>query len=90
VSDTFLTLALTYLFIKAGASLGVQSMKQGPEEVLNHLKINAELLNLPKMGHDENVAYFAAQLNIAPAQPHSSGKSCSLLMFWAYIDGLYS
>lgn len=44
------------------------SMEAGPPHVIEHLRINAELINTPALGVENNVAHTTAQLNIAPAQ----------------------
>jgi hypothetical protein len=41
---------------------------------LNHIRINADLINTPALGDDENIAYTATQLNIAPAEVRESGE----------------
>lgn len=43
-------------------------MTAGPPHVIDHIGINAELINTPALGVDNNVAHTTAQLNIAPAQ----------------------
>lgn len=52
----------------------MKSLRQGPAEILSHICINADLINTPALGDDQNVAYTATQLNIAPAQVRGSGK----------------
>ena len=58
----------------------MSSMTAGPQHVIDHIRINAELINTPALGVDNNVAHTTVQLNIAPAQPSGSCtcqyKSC--------------
>ena len=70
---TLLDLQLSYIYNKAGSAMAMESLEAGPSEVLEHISINADLINVPTMGTDLNIAYTAAQLNIAPAQPYESG-----------------
>jgi hypothetical protein len=53
----------------------MKSMHQGPPEIFQHISINAELINTPAVGDEENVAYTSTQLNIAPAEEDGSGKN---------------
>jgi hypothetical protein len=48
------------------------SMTAGPQQVIDHIRINAELINTPALGVDNNVVHTTAQLNIAPAQHPNS------------------
>jgi hypothetical protein len=61
-------------YCQASASLAMKSLRRGPPEILSHILINAELLNTPALGDEDNVAYTAAQLNISPAEKHHSSK----------------
>ena len=38
-----------------------------PEDYMRLLKEHADMVNLPRVGTDENVAFPAVQANIAPA-----------------------
>lgn len=58
--------------------MAMKSLEAGPSEILEHISINADLTNVPTMGTDLNVAYTAAQLNIAPAQTWSSSRSLNI------------
>ena len=49
------------------------SMEVGPPHVIENIRINAELINTPALGVDNNVAHPTAQLNIVPAQQPDSG-----------------
>ena len=53
--------------------MAMKSLEAGPSEILEHISINADLINVPTMGTDLNIAYTGAQVNIAPAQPYDSG-----------------
>jgi hypothetical protein len=52
----------------------MKSMRQGPPEILANICINAQLINTPALGDEDNVAYTSTQLNIAPAEEDGSGK----------------
>lgn len=54
--------------------MSVQALRYGPSEIVEHLDINSELLNIPAIGVDQNKYFPAAQLNLAPAEPSSSSK----------------
>ncbi len=62
------------MYNKAGSAMAMKSLEAGPSEILEHISINADLINVPTMGTDLNIAYTTAQLNIAPAQPYESGR----------------
>lgn len=57
---------------KASSAIAMAALRQGPSHILEKISINAELINAPSLGVDDNVAYTAAQLNIAPAQAYDS------------------
>ena len=50
----------------------MKSMRKGPPEILSNIQTNAQLINTPAVGDEDNVAYSATQLNIAPAEMHGS------------------
>jgi hypothetical protein len=48
--------------------MAMAALKIGaPEDYLQLLKEHADIVNLPRIGMDENVAFPAVQANIAPA-----------------------
>lgn len=47
----------------------------GPDDLLNNLRRNANLHNVPSVGDPNNYAFPALQLNLAPAVDDSSSKS---------------
>ena len=50
------------------ASMAMMALKLGaPEDYMQLLKEHADVVNLPRIGIDENVAFPAIQANIAPA-----------------------
>ena len=55
--------------------MAMTSMRQGPPEILKNIQLNADFINAPSLGVDDNIAYTAAQLNIAPAQAYGSSMS---------------
>jgi len=65
----------------------MKALREGPSEILEHIRINAELINAPALGDEDNVAYTAAQLNIAPAQRHGSRQSF-LLLIWLLLTNI--
>ena len=48
--------------------MAMKSLEAGPSEILEHISINADLINIPTMGTDLNIVYTGAQLNIVPTQ----------------------
>jgi len=44
----------------------MKALKSGPPTIFQHIRINAELINTPGLGSEDNVAFTAAQVNIAP------------------------
>jgi hypothetical protein len=50
--------------------MAMAALKIGaPEDYMRLLKEHADIVNLPRIGVDENVAFPAVQANIAPAIP---------------------
>jgi len=46
----------------------MEALKIGaPKEYMEQLKEHADVVNLPRIGVDENVAFPAVQANVAPA-----------------------
>jgi hypothetical protein len=48
--------------------MAMMALKLGaPEDYIQRLQEHADLVNLPRVGIDENIAFPAVQANIAPA-----------------------
>ena len=48
--------------------MAMAALKIGaPRDYMDHLKEHANIVNLPRIGVDENVAFPAVQANVAPA-----------------------
>lgn len=48
--------------------MAMEALKIGaPEDYMHQLKEHADIVNLPRIGVDENVAFPAVQANVAPA-----------------------
>ena len=69
------------MLLQTGAQFAMTSIREGPEEVLEHISVNAALINAPAMGSNDNIAYTAAQLNLSPAESHDSGMSASFAQY---------
>lgn len=54
--------------------MAMASMEVGPPHVIENICVNAELINMPPLGVENNITHPTAQLNIAPAQ---SPDSCA-------------
>jgi len=63
-----------YKWTQASTPVAMKALREGPPEVLANICINANLINMPALGDEANVAYMATQLNIAPAQQHGTGQ----------------
>ena len=66
------------------APIALKALREGPPEILDNIRVNAELINTPALGDEDNVAYTATQLNIAPAVAHGSGQ-----LSWFLTDKRY-
>ncbi|KAF8972601.1 hypothetical protein BDZ97DRAFT_1913105 [Flammula alnicola] len=66
------TLKMRAELIRVTTAMAVRAIRSGPEEIMEHLDINAELLNIPSVGVNGNSAFAAAQLNLAPTRPSTS------------------
>ena len=49
------------------ASATMTALRQGPPDLLQNFENHAELIDLPRIGTDDNFAYPNMQLNISPA-----------------------
>lgn len=48
--------------------MAMTALKIGaPKDYMQKLKDHADMVNLPRVGDDENVAFPAVQVNVAPA-----------------------
>jgi len=61
--------------MQASAPIAMKALREGPSEIFENICINVDLINTPAVGDEDNVAYTATQLNIAPAQQCDSGDS---------------
>ena len=53
---------------------GMTALWQGPKDLFENLERHAELIDLPRIGTDDNFAMPNMQLNISPASSAGSGK----------------
>jgi hypothetical protein len=57
-----------YYFSQINARIAMKALKIGaPKDHMQLLEEHADLINLPRVGVDENVAFPAVQANVAPA-----------------------
>jgi len=61
------------------ASAAMTALRQGPPDLLQNLENHTELIDLPRIGTDDNFAYPNMQLNISPAA--SLGSSMFIFYF---------
>ncbi|KAF8953459.1 hypothetical protein BDZ97DRAFT_1767424 [Flammula alnicola] len=66
------TLKMRAELVRVTTAMAMRAIRTGPEEIMEHLDINAELLNIPSVGVNGNSAFAAAQLNLAPTRPSTS------------------
>lgn len=50
------------------AEAAMKGLEHGPPHLLSALQRHAELVPVPRIGHDSNVAFTNMQLNIAPVE----------------------
>ncbi|KAF9521988.1 hypothetical protein CPB83DRAFT_900046 [Crepidotus variabilis] len=55
-----------FFYLQATSPCAMKALKSGPPTIFQHIRINAELINTPGLGSEDNVAFTAAQVNIAP------------------------
>jgi len=53
---------------------GITTLRQGQKDLVENLERHAELIDLPRIGTDDNFAMPNMQLNISPASSAGSGK----------------
>ena len=58
--------------------LAMHCFKSAPDEVVENITKYSELMNLPRFGTNDNVAYATAQLNLASAKALHSGKKLTV------------
>jgi hypothetical protein len=61
------------------AAAGMTALRHGPKDLVENLERHAELIDLPRIGTDDNFAMPNMQLNIAPASPAGSGTPPSII-----------
>ncbi|KAF8960611.1 hypothetical protein BDZ97DRAFT_1921995 [Flammula alnicola] len=66
------TLKMRAELVRVTTAMAMRAIRTGPEEIMEHLDINAELLNIPSVSVNGNSAFAAAQLNLAPTRPSTS------------------
>jgi hypothetical protein len=54
--------------------------KRAPDEIVENIACYSELMNLPRFGTNDNVAYATAQLNLASAKAFQAGRRLTLLL----------
>lgn len=52
----------------------MQGLADGPEGLIEILRVQAELENTVRVGHDSNVCYTTHQLNVAPGVDANTGN----------------
>lgn len=63
-------------------TLGTRAMKAfAPAGVIQAFEEHAELMNMPRIGCDENVFFPTQQLNVAPAVPANDSENFFLNNF---------
>ena len=60
------------------AAAGMTALRHGPKDLVENLERHAELIDLPRIGTDDNCAMPSMQLNISPASLAGSGKPPSI------------
>jgi hypothetical protein len=68
----------------------MKALEEGLAEILENIKINAELTNVLTMGTVLNVGYTAAQLNVSPAESLTSGKCIDQMYINCISKALFS
>jgi hypothetical protein len=67
--------------MQAGAKCAITSLLYGPEDAAKTLKMQADMINCPRIGSDDNFAYPTMQLNTAPAESAKSGKLNTICVY---------
>ena len=55
------------------ATAAMAALREGPEDLIENLERHADLIDLPRIGTNDNFAFPNMQLNIAPASAAGSG-----------------
>ncbi|KIM84095.1 hypothetical protein PILCRDRAFT_6400 [Piloderma croceum F 1598] len=58
--------------IEMHATAAMAALRQGPVDLVENLERHAELIDMPRIGTDDNFAFLNMQLNISPASPASA------------------
>jgi len=62
--------------------MAMMALKIGtPKDYMQQLQEHADMVNLPRIGVDENVAFPAVQANIAPAVALLESKGINFFLF---------
>lgn len=70
-------------------TLGMRAMRAfAPPHLLQAFENHADLMNLPRVGSDDNVCFPTQQLNVAPAVSRTDSKHAQLLVACAYLNDI--
>ncbi|KDR65409.1 hypothetical protein GALMADRAFT_148722 [Galerina marginata CBS 339.88] len=61
--------------IGVASAMAMRAIRTGPMEIMEHIDINANILNVPSIGSNGNTAFAAAQLNLAPTRRVNSDET---------------
>jgi hypothetical protein len=61
------------ILLQMHATAAMAALRQGPVDLVENLERHAELIDMPRIGTDDNFAFPNMQLNISPASPASAG-----------------
>ena len=53
----------------------IDGFKEVPDYIKNGLKMRADAVNMPRIGHPENFYWPSVQVNVATAERNDSGMS---------------
>jgi hypothetical protein len=60
--------------IQSFAACGMASFKKGPNVVTEQTRNHSDMVNIPRIGTDNNYAFPTIQYNIGCAEKYGSGK----------------
>lgn len=68
---------------QAASPIAIASLESGPKNLCDALRLQAEVTNLPRVGHEGNYAFPTMQLNIASTKSSDSLAGTHMIVLWS-------
>ena len=65
---TYCVIVVLMLYVKASMELMLESLNFLPRSVMDPIKMQADMMNIPTIGSDKNYVWHLMQVNVSPAK----------------------